>query len=815
MPMPAPSFLRHALFAGITLALASPLLLAAPSAHAADTAGTVHRFDLPAQPLGQALLAFGEQSGLQVSVDSTLLGSRSSAAVRGSYSDDQALAQLLAGSGLSWRRQGQGVVVEAQPTARAGEVRLDTLRVEGAVGRNALPAAYAGGQVASGSQLGLLGNVSVMDTPFNTVSYTREMIENQQAQSLADVLDNDPSVRVSAPRNGENGSVMIRGFEFTAREALINGMYGMADTRDTMIESVERIEVHKGPSAMLNGISPWGSSPGGSVNYVLKRAGDDPLTRLTTTYASSSQFGGHLDVGRRFGAQGQFGVRLNSVYRDGDTELDHTRNRTQLHALALDYRGERLRANLDLNYQDRLLWGGISSTRIGSSISVPSAPDNTTNSKQPWEMYDGQNRYVMARVEYDLAPNWTIGAAWGDNRSDEVYLLTIDSITNNNGDKSGTPYWIPARSHNESWEASLKGEFVTGPVAHSLSVVASRNDAGRGQLTWSVPGYPYNSLPSNIYSPIYYPAPDTSSLTTAGLRDTSRYQYQGVAVADMMHLLDDRLLLMVGARDQTLEFENLDYASGRRTSGYRRSRVTPSAGVVYKLRPDTSVYVSYIERLAPGGTVSTYYANGGEVFEPTLSDQYEIGAKHDNGRFTTTVSVFQTKLPSTVEVDNPAGGSPFLRVDGLERHRGLELNVFGQLTDSVRLLGGAMLLDARMVSTEGGTNDGRRARGAPRFNFNLGSEWDVAAVPGLTFSGRLLHTSRENIDLTERRERSIPAWTRVDVGARYAFEAAGKPMKVNLSIDNLFDRDYWAAASRGVLSMGGARALRLSYTVDL
>lgn len=811
--MMARPFLRRALCASVLLALATPCAFAQAAANAPAQQAT-HVFAVPAQPLGEALLAFSRQAGLQVSVDSRLLGAHRSTALQGSYRSEDALARLLAGSGLVWRRQGNGVVIEAQPAARAGEIRLDTLRVDAAGGRSDLAAPYAGGQVASGGRLGLLGTVGTLETPFNTTSFTRELIENQQAQSLADVLDNDPSIRVSAPRNGENGSVMIRGFEFTAREALINGMFGMADTRDTMIESVERIEVHKGPSGMLNGISPWGSSPGGSVNYVLKRAGDDPLTRFTTSYASSSQLGGHLDVGRRFGDKGQFGVRLNSVYREGDGPLDHTHNRTQLHALALDYRGERLRANLDLNYQDRMLWGGVSSTRIGSSITIPKAPHNTVNSKQPWELYDGQNQYAMARLEYDLAPGWTVGAAYGDNRSDEVYLLTIDSINNNNGNKSGTPYWIPARSHNESWEASLKGEFATGPVAHTLSVIASRNKAGRGQLTWVVPGYGNNSVPSNIYTPIYYPAPDTRSLTTDGLRDTSRYQYEGVAVADLMQLLDDRLVLMLGARDQRLEYNNYDYATGRRLSGYRRSRITPSAGVVYKVRPDTSVYASYIERLAPGGTVSTYYANGGEVFQPYVADQYEIGAKHDSGRFTTTLSLFQTKLPSTVEVANPAGGSPFLRMDGLERHRGAELNVFGQLTDSVRLLGGVMLLDAEMVDTEGGRNDGRRARGAPRFNLNLGSEWDVAALPGLTLTGRLMHTSRENIDLTERRERSIPSWTRVDAGARYAFQAGGRPMKVNLSIDNLFNRDYWAAASRGVLSMGAPRSVRASWTVD-
>ncbi|QLG92708.1 hypothetical protein HZF02_12330 [Pseudomonas yamanorum] len=65
--------------------------------------------------------------------------------------------------------------------------------------------------------------------------------------------------------------------------------------------------------------------------------------RVTTTYLSDAQFGGHLDVGRRFGEDQQFGMRFNSVYRDGDTATDHQKMKAQLNALGLDWRGERAR----------------------------------------------------------------------------------------------------------------------------------------------------------------------------------------------------------------------------------------------------------------------------------------------------------------------------------------------------------------------------------------------------------------------------------------------------------------------------------------
>lgn len=777
--------------------------------------GTALPIDMAAQPLDRALQSLARQGGVQIVFVTELAANRQAPALKGSLTVRDALDRLIADSGLVVRTRGPNTftVERPEPGATRPGTTLDTVTVT--ADADHLPRAYAGGQVATGGQLGLLGNVSVMETPFNVTRYTSELIENQQATSLKDVLDNDPSVRASAPRGGENDSLIIRGFEFTGREALINGMFGMSDTRGTMLEAAERIEIHKGPSAMLNGVSPWGSSAGGSINYVLKRAGDTPLTRLTTSYASDSQLGAHLDLGRRFGENKEFGVRLNAVHRDGDLAVDHTDNKESMAALSLDYRGEKLRLFGDFGYQDRLLHGGWSSSRISSTIAIPEAPDAKLNSKQPWEFFDGQSRYTMLRAEYDIAPSWTVGTAWGDNTSDELYLQNVDTIVNVNGNKTGTPYWIPAQSKNTTKEVSIKGKFDTGPVSHNLSMIASKNEASRGQLTYNVAGCATGCLQSNLYRPVYYPMPNAVSPGDADLRVTARYDYSGLAVADIMKMLDDKLIVMLGARKQKLGFTNYAYPSGAVTSGYARDRVSPSVGVVYKLLPNLSAYGSYIESLNPGGTVSTFYANAGQVLPPYLTKQKEVGLKYDFGTFTTTASLFDVSVPSSLEVPSAVrGGRATLVQDGKERHRGLELNVYGEPMRGVRLLGGLMLLDATMEKTQGGLNDGKRARGAPRANLNLGAEWDVPAVAGLTLTGRAVHTTREYIDVTNTEARSIPAWTRYDLGARYATKAGNMPVVLRLNVDNVLDKNYWAAASRGVLTMGSPRTVRLSASFD-
>ena len=85
-------------------------------------------------------------------------------------------------------------------------------------------------------------------------------------------------------------------------------------------------------------------------------------------------------------------------------------------------------------------------------------------------------------------------------------------------------------------------------------------------------------------------------------------------------------------------------------------------------------------------------------------------------------------------------------------------------------------------------NDGNDAIGVPRKQFNLGGEWDLGAVPGLTLTARTIYTGEQYVDQVN--QLTIPDWVRVDVGARYSFESLGKPVVVRANLDNLFDEDY-------------------------
>lgn len=159
-----------------------------------------------------------------------------------------------------------------------------------------------------------------------------------------------------------------------------------------------------------------------------------------------------------------------------------------------------------------------------------------------------------------------------------------------------------------------------------------------------------------------------------------------------------------------------------------------------------------------------------------------------------------------------------LYLGGEQRNQGLEPNFFGEPIPGVRLLGGAMFLNALLTKTQDGATDGWTAPFSPNLQLRAGGEWDLPFARGLTLTGRVLYTSSQYIDTTLPR-RSLPDWTRFDVGARYTFRTdnspSGNPVAIRFNIDNLLDADYWEGGSAvTTLNLAAPRTFRLALTAD-
>ena len=793
--------------APLSLAAALALGFAAvqPLAVQAQTAAPgAHRFAIAAQPLASALNELARQADLQLGFAPALVAGRAAPAVSGQFTAQQALDRLLAGSGLEGTVHNRAVLVRAQPAASSGGAVLPTVSVLAAAPAfDGLPRPYAGGQVARGGRIGLLGNRDLLETPFSTTQYTAQLVEDQQAQTIGDVLVNDPSVRNTYARSAGREEFNIRGFTLFNYDVSYNGLYGLSPRNAASLIGVERVELLRGPSALINGMAPSGSV-GGSINLVPKRAGAEPLNRVTLSYAEGGQLGAHADLARRFGDDLEWGVRLNAAKRSGDTPVNGASERVDALALGLDYQGERVRLEADINFQDRVTHGRSSLLfPPAAGTAIPAAPDNKINFQPAWSYWDAQERAAMVRAEVDLAPGLMAYGALGAMQYDFDSLQTTSLLQDAQGSLAARPYRLKEYVNTRTAEAGLRAKFQTGALDHEFVLSATSYAQNNGLLRQN--GTIYRS---SIYTPADVAMPDIA--LGGAIARTAETRMRSLAIADTVFSPDRRVQLTLGARHQQVESRNLDAATGAQSNHYDKSAVTPMAALLFKATDGISLYGNYIEGLSQGPTAPAGTANAGQTFAPSKSKQIEAGAKFDTGRFATTVSVFQIERPSSVL--DLASNPPTFRMDGRQRNRGLEIVSQGEVASGVRLLAGLAHTRGRMVRTEDGLLDGRTAPATPQMQINLGGEWDTPFLPGLTLTARALRTSTQYVDVANTQR--LPSWTRWDLGARYRFDASGQPVTLRVSLENLLDRNFWQSAAREGLTMGAPRTLLVSLSTD-
>lgn len=704
----------------------------------------------------------------------------------------------------------------AQTSTETTEKTLAIVTVTASADASAegLSPAYAGGQVATGARIGFLGTQSLMDTPFSSTSYTNELIQDRHAHSVGDVLQNDPGVRVARGFGNFQESYFIRGFLLASDEVAYNGLYGLLPRQYVSAELFERVEVLRGANAFLNGAAPAGGAIGGSVNLLPKRAPQEDLNRVTAGVSSGGQIYTAADLARRFGEDKAHGVRLNAVRRSGDTAVDNEKQDVNLVSIGYDWRGDHVRLSADVGHQEFSLESPRPNVTLGSSVtSVPAAPDSRSNYAQPWSYSKERDTFGAFRGEVDLSDNVTAWAALGARETDEDNSLANPTVTNATTG-AATTYRADNRRHDSviSGEAGVRGKFETGAIKHSLAATGSTYQLkAKNSYQWSTSG----ALATNIYnfSPVTYPTTIGfygGVLESPGL--TRKEQFTSFALSDTLSVLDDRLLLTLGARHQNIHTRGYNYNTGAQTSEYDKNKLTPAAGIVFKPLKNLSLYANYIESLASGGTAGSTALNAGEVLAPYVSKQKEIGAKYDAGNLGTSIALFTTSKPSGYldSVTNIYG------TYGEDRHRGLEISVWGEAMRGLRVLGGLTLLDAEQRNTKGGATDGKKVIGVPSAQGNLGVEWDIPGLSGVSADVRMVSTGSSYANAANTLK--VPGWTRFDIGARYITEIGGQMVTLRARVDNVFDKNYWASVGGypgyGYLVAGNARTYSLTATVD-
>lgn len=689
--------------------------------------------------------------------------------------------------------------------------KLETIVVQASADASAggLKAPYAGGQVARGGRVGMLGSQDMMDTPFNITNYTQALIQNQQAASVAEVLQNDSAVRVARGFGNFQQVYLVRGLPIFSDDMAYNGLYGLLPRQYLAAELLERVEVLRGASAFLNGAAPGGSGIGGAINVMPKRASNEALTSITFGTETGGSLYAAIDFSRRFGSDKNTGVRVTAVRRDGDTAVERAQRELSVFAVGADFRARNVRVSGDVGFQDHRLTASQPNVTIGSALAIPSAPDSSRNIAQPWTFSNERDLFGTLRAEIDVTSQVVAWVAAGVREGKESGNFANPTVTSADGGSSTFRFQNARKDSVATGEVGVRGKFDTGGIKHTLSASAAAY-SGKEKNAYGFSNFA--GFAGNIYNPVDVVAPAADFFTGGQLAApglVGRTRTSSIAVADVMSFADDRVLLTVGARRQKIETNSYDYNTGIENAAYSASRITPVAGIVFKASRAVSIYATYIEGLvkgdtAPASSATQPVANAGEVFAPYQSKQTEVGVKVDTGNLGGVFSVFSTRKP----IASINAGNNRFEITDSQRNRGAELSVFGMVGPSVKLLGGVSILDTDVA--------GKNAIGAPKSQINLGAEWAVPGVNGLSFDARVVRTAAQFADAANTQ--TVPAWTRFDLGARYTFEVASHAVALRARVDNLANRNYWASAGgfpgAGYLTLSTPRTFVASAAVE-
>lgn len=193
------------------------------------------------------------------------------------------------------------------------------------------------------------------------------------------------------------------------------------------------------------------------------------------------------------------------------------------------------------------------------------------------------------------------------------------------------------------------------------------------------------------------------------------------------------------------------------------------------------------------------------------SKQNEVGVKIDYQRVGGSLALFEIKKPSALlNSDN------YYVLDGEQRNRGIELNVFGEPVLGLRLNGSTTWLDPELTKTAGGTNDGNDAIGVSRFYAVLGAEYDIKPVDGLTATAKVSHTGSQYADAANTKK--LDSYTTLDLGVRYRtrVNANQNEMVWRVGVDNVTNEKYWSGVeSYGTyIFQGEPRTVKVSMSYD-
>ena len=637
--------------------------------------------------------------------------------------------------------------------------------------------------------------VPLQDLPISASAIGNATLRDIGAQRVTDALRLDASVSDSYNLPAYWDKLSVRGFTLDNRYNYRRE--GLPISAQTIIpmDNKERIELLKGTSGIQAGIS----APGGLVNYVVKRAPNDPektIRDVTLSYGPGDNRLVAVDLGGRFGEGTNFGYRFNVAHEDLNPYIRGTKGFRDLVSLAMDWQvnsSNRLEWEFEQSHHQQI--GVNFYSLLAGSNALPAPVDGTRNiTRQPNSqpgVFDGLTGTL--RLKHQLDNGWIWNTQYGMQhlRADDRLTYASGCATGPgdrfcaNGDFQIHDYRSEnERRNGEALQTDLRGQLLLGGLDHTFKLGLMRHrqsqrmpfaaaDTLLGSTNASDGG-----LTGSAGATQYWPNTNSTDYSTeVSLNDRVR--------------LTERTDVWLGLRHTQLNRQSIQ-TDGLAEVRDARGVNTPWLALSQQLTDHHTVYFSYAHGLeAEAAPNQSSYTNAAQPLPTMRSTQREVGLKSQLDHTHVQAAWFDITRPITTDGANCSNtpSSCTRQIDGQAHHQGLELSSQTKLTQW-DFGGSAMWLDAKRenASVQADLN-GLRPVNVPQYILRGMVEYRYAHVVGLRSGVRVSREGQRNV--TENGDIKLPAWTTLDATTHYDTKLINVASNWTLAISNLTNKHYW------------------------
>ncbi|MFV8346867.1 TonB-dependent siderophore receptor [Flavobacterium sp. ZB4P13] len=584
----------------------------------------------------------------------------------------------------------------------------------------------------------LRSGLKPMDTPQSVQVIGAEIIGQQQAIRLSDVIKNANGVYVSSARGGASESFFSRGYDMSANNMFKNG-FRLNSGSMPEVSSLEKVEILKGSSALLYG----NVAPGGILNMVTKSPSFTKGGEVSMQMGSNSFYKPSIDI---YGPLNQtIAYRFTGSYENSESFRDNvTKERYYINPSFLFKVSNKTEITLQGDYLHDDWTPDFGTAIIGKEIiDLPRSMYLGAH----WSNGQTKQASVSGLVNHNFNDNWKLNF----NTSFQDYNRTSKGTERIQPAANGD--WNRPLGQNKNLEQiigeqfSLQGNFTTETIKHQLFTGVDLENSFKQDYTFTFAPPTYGS--GNIFDFDNFNqggAIPNADITKIAKTDTNRF---GIFAQDLISITE-KFKVLAGIRWSWQEAEVVNYntpvgkpATIDPVAKRKDEAFSPKAGLVYQPTKDMSLFASYSSSFTP----NTGLTVDGDVLESSIIDQYEAGIKKDfwRGILSTNVTVYQ------ITNSNLAQTAPYLAdgvtvntnsntkvLGGGTKSKGVEVDITARPTEGLNIVAGYSYNDMRYTNTSG-TNgsfvEGDRVARTPKNTANLSFFYTLpsGALKGLSF----------------------------------------------------------------------------------